>query len=225
VNGNFPANTDLPTIQGVLTLHDSTNGRVLAIMDSMEITTRRTAAASAVAAKYLARADATSMIIIGFGNQGKSHLEAFSHIRDVTTYDVNEQPDAMPQADIIITCTPSREPILYKRDVQPGTFVAAVGTDSETKQEIAPDLLASAKVVADVLTQCRSIGDLHHAPDVAAHAELHEIIRGLTPGRTSPEEITVFDSTGTAIEDAAAASVVYTRAMERGIGMKVDLGA
>jgi len=225
INGNFPGNRDigLPTIQGVLTLHDAVNGRVLAIMDSMEVTTRRTAAASAVAAKYLARPDSKTMILIGFGNQGKAHVEAFSHIRNVIHYDVGERPDILPPADIIITCTTSTTPVLLKRDVRPGTFVAAVGTDAEHKQEIAPDLLASSTVVADVLTQCRAIGDLHHAPDVDVHAELHEVIKGLKPGRSSPDEITIFDSTGTALEDVAAASLLLTRASVRGIGLRIAL--
>lgn len=223
VNGNFPGNKDLPTIQGVLSLHDATNGRVLAIMDSMEITTRRTAAASVVAAKYLARSDAKTMIIIGFGNQGRAHAEAFK--RDFVAYDIGERPDILPPADIIVTCTTSRTPVLHRRDVRPGTFIAAVGADSDTKHEIAPDLLAGSKVVADVVSQCKAIGDLHHAPDIKPYAELREVVTGSKPGRTSPDEITIFDSTGTALEDVAAAAIVYERAMERSLGLDISLGS
>src|SRR5262249_4175609 len=108
--------------------------------------------------------------------------------------------------------------------VAPGTFVAGVGADNEDKQELDPRLLASSKVVADVLEQCAEIGDLHHA--IAAglmqrgdvHAELAEVVAGKKAGRTSQEEITIFDSTGTALQDVAAAAVVYERARngERG---------
>jgi ornithine cyclodeaminase/alanine dehydrogenase-like protein (mu-crystallin family) len=221
INANFPDST--PRIQGVLALFDSTNGNVLALMDSMEITTIRTAAATAVAAKYLARRDSRSLTIVGFGTQGKSHLAALSRIfqfDDVHTCDLNE---AYKSADIVVTCTPSTRPILFPGHVMPGTFIAAVGADNEHKQEISPDLLASSVVVADVLEQCATIGDVHHAIDAGSmtrsdvHAELGEIIRGTKPGRTSEDQIIVFDSTGTALEDVAAASIVYERAVARGI--------
>jgi ornithine cyclodeaminase/alanine dehydrogenase-like protein (mu-crystallin family) len=108
----------------------------------------------------------------------------------------------------------------------PGTFVAAVGADNETKQELDPQLLASNKVVADILDQCAQIGDLHHAivqgvmtpGDV--HAELGEVVAGRKPGRTCEKEITIFDSTGTAPQDVAAAAVVYERATESGHGAR-----
>jgi ornithine cyclodeaminase/alanine dehydrogenase-like protein (mu-crystallin family) len=106
-----------------------------------------------------------------------------------------------------------------------------VGADSEEKRELDPALLARATVVVDVLEQCAAIGDLHHALDAGAlarsdvHAELGEIVCGRKPGRTREEEITVFDSTGTALQDVAAAALVYERALERGGGLRVELGA
>jgi ornithine cyclodeaminase/alanine dehydrogenase-like protein (mu-crystallin family) len=104
--------------------------------------------------------------------------------------------------------------------------VAAVGADNEEKQELDPQLLASSKVVADITEQCAEIGDLHHA--IAAglmgiadvHAELGELVAGRKPGRTSPEEITIFDSTGTALQDVAAAAMVYERATKSGQGAR-----
>jgi len=131
----------------------------------------------------------------------------------------------------VITCTPSREAFLNRDDISPGTFVAAVGADSDTKQEISPELLASSKVVVDVLEQCELIGDLHHA--IAAkvmrredvYADLRQIVSGEREGRTAPDEIIVFDSTGTALEDVAAAAVVYERAIARKMGIEVSLGA
>jgi len=221
INANFP--DSIPRIQGVLALFDSTNGKLLAVMDSIEITTIRTAAASAVAAKYLARKNSRSLTIVGYGNQGRSHVEALSrvfHFDDIYTCDLNEP---YRSSDIVVTCTPSRKPILQRRDVAPGTFIAAVGADNEHKQEISTDLLASSMVVADVLEQCATIGDLHHAIDAGVmtrndvHAELGEIVKGLKPGRTSDDQIIVFDSTGTALEDVAAASIVYERALAKGI--------
>ena len=260
INGNFPQNParhGLPTIQGVLSLHDARDGRLLALMDSMEITTIRTAAASAVAAKYLARSDSRVMMIVGCGIQGKSQLRAMSRVRalervyacdvdtglaaefaremsdahGITVECVPHFRDSIRDCDIIVTCTPAREAFIRRADVSAGTFIAAVGADNEHKQEIAPDVLASSTVVADVLDQCALIGDLHHAfasgvmrrEDV--HAELADVVCAKKPGRTTREEITVFDSTGTALEDVAAAAVVYERAVSTGVGMEVALGA
>jgi ornithine cyclodeaminase/alanine dehydrogenase-like protein (mu-crystallin family) len=121
-----------------------------------------------------------------------------------------------------------REPFLGPEDVAPGTFLAAVGSDSADKQEIDPAILAAAKVVADSLEQCAEIGEIHHAlasgtierSDV--YAELSEIAAGRKPGRVMPEEVTVFDSTGTALQDVAAAAAVYEKAMDAGRGLLLD---
>jgi ornithine cyclodeaminase/alanine dehydrogenase-like protein (mu-crystallin family) len=113
--------------------------------------------------------------------------------------------------------------------VRAGTFVAAIGADNPLKQELDTGLLASNKVVVDVLEQCAAIGDLHHAivagvmgkSDV--YAELGAIVAGRTPGRTSAEEIIIFDSTGTALQDTAAASIVYEKALSSGKGAWLNL--
>ena len=260
INANFPDNRarhGLPTIQGVISLHDAGDGRLLALLDSIEITTIRTAAASAVAATYLARSDSRIVMIIGCGNQGRSHLLALSKVCAVEkmfAYDtdssrahdlasemaasfgmtveaVDDYHARTHECDIIVTCTPSRESLLGLSDISPGTFIAAVGADSENKHEIGVDLLAASTVVADVLDQCATIGDLHHA--IAAgvmrpedvHAELSDLVCGMRPGRSTREEITIFDSTGTALEDVAAASIVYERALSRGGAFEVSLGA
>ncbi len=258
-NGNFPGNraaNGLPTIQGVISLHDATDGRVLAIMDSMEVTTIRTAAASAVAAKFLARDNARTVLMIGCGNQGRSQLRALLRVREieqVIAFDMNrslaesyavdmsaetgmlvevcdDYRSKTRDADIIITSTTSTVALLHNSDVSPGTFIAAVGADSDTKQEIAPELLASATLVVDVLEQCATFGDLHHAITAGVmtrddvYADLAEIVSGAKAGRRSPEEIIVFDSTGTALEDVAAAALVYERAVAAGHGLEIDLG-
>ena len=259
VNANFPGNParhGLPTIQGVVSLHDAVNGRLLALLDSMEITLIRTAAATAVAARHLAREDAGVVTIAGCGTQGRSQLLALTRVRPIArafAWDVDpaaaeryaaemtetleidvavahDLRDAAVASDVVITCTPSRSPLLGRDDVAPGCFVAAVGADSEQKQEIAPELMARATVVVDVLEQCARIGDLHHALAAGmmqrgdVHAELAQVVAGRRPGRRSREEVTIFDSTGTALEDVAAASLVYDRACAARRGHAIRLG-
>ena len=134
-------------------------------------------------------------------------------------------------SDICVTCTPARRWILGREHVRPGTFVAGVGADSDDKQELEPALRAGATVVADLLEQCLVTGDLHHAVAAAAlkpsdvHGELADLVTGARPGRTRADEITVFDSTGTALQDVAAAAAVYDRAVTAGGGMRADFAA
>jgi alanine dehydrogenase len=258
-NANFPGNPTrhgLPTIQGVIVLADAERGTPLALMDSMEITTLRTGAATAVAAKYLARADVRTATIVGCGTQGRVQLRAVRAVRAVervyacdrdaaaaerfaremaaelgldvrATADLTEGAHA---SDVIVTCTPSREPILGLGDVRPGTFIAAVGADSPDKQEITPALMASSRIVVDVLEQAATMGDLHHALAAGVltrsdvHAELGDVVAGRKPGRCSSEETIVFDSTGMALQDVAAAVAVYERAVLAGRGLAVTLG-
>jgi alanine dehydrogenase len=132
--------------------------------------------------------------------------------------------DAARSSDVIVTCTSSRQPYLSPEDVSPGAFIAAVGADSHDKQELDSRLLVSNKIVVDRLEQCATIGELHHGlrqglvnrADV--YAELGEIVAGRKPGRASREEIIIFDSTGTALQDVAAAAVVYEKAIGAGVG-------
>ena len=259
-NANFagnPARLGMPAIQGVIVLCDGDNGAPLAVLDSAEITILRTGAATAVAAKHLAREDARVATICGCGNQGRAQLRALTRVRAldrVFAFDadaaaaaafaaemalacgiaveaVADLATAVRASDICVTCTPSRRYILHAEDVRPGTFVAGVGADSETKWEIDPRLFARARVVVDSLDQCAVIGDLHHALEAGAitrdavHAELVDLIAGRVAGRATPEEITLFDSTGVALEDVGAALVVYQRALERGAGLRLDFSS
>lgn len=258
-NANFPGNParGLPTIQGVILLFDADSGQVLAVMDSIEITILRTGAATAVAAKYLARKDSRVATICGCGIQGRVQLRAIRHacpIEKAFAWDINQEaaerfaremarergltitavsdPAAgLEKSDVCVTCTPAKKFFIHAKDVPPGMFIAAVGADNEDKQELDPALLtAKNKVVVDVLQQCASIGDLHHAIAAgtvtasAVHAELGEIVCGKKPGRTSTGEITIFDSTGMALQDVASAAMVYEQAVKAGKGMKVNLG-
>ncbi len=256
LNANFPQNPQqrgLPTIQGVVLLSDAASGSPLAVMDSIEITILRTGAATAVAAKYLARTDSKTATICGCGNQGRVQLRSLARVlplRQALAWDTGREraqqfatemtselglavsatqdlADAVRQSDVCVTCTPSRKWFLAREYVAPGTFVAAVGADNEDKQELEPRLLVGNKVVADVLEQCATIGDLHHALAAgllargAVHAELGEVVAGTKPGRTSSDEVTIFDSTGMALQDVAAAVVVYQRALAEGAGKTI----
>jgi ornithine cyclodeaminase/alanine dehydrogenase-like protein (mu-crystallin family) len=243
-NANFPENGPRfgqPTIQGLIILCDAESGSVLAVMDSIEITTLRTGAATAIATTHLARPDSRVALICGCGNQGRVQLRALasvvpieralafdSNTRSTATFasemgkelgipiePVTDLHTALGACDVCATCTPSRRPFVSADDVRPGTFIAAVGADSHDKQELHPNLLKISTVVVDLSEQCAQIGELHHAIEEKVigpehvHAELGQLVTGQRPGRTSRDEITIFDSTGTAIQDVAAAIAVY----------------
>jgi alanine dehydrogenase len=258
LNGNFPGNPEtrgLPTIQGAILLCDGETGALLAVMDSIEITLRRTAAASALAARFLARPESATVLICGCGEQGRAQLaalravlplrRAFAWDRDAgrarafagnvseSDFAVEPVPDlaAARECDVIAACTTSRTPYLAAASVGPGTFVAAIGADSPEKNEIEPALMAKALVVADVLDQCAVMGDLRHALAAGAmtrgevHAELGDLVTGRKHGRNSDEQVTLFDSTGTALQDVAAAAFVYERARPAHGLLSVAMGA
>ena len=250
VNSNYPGNParGLPTIQGAVLLCDASNGKLLAILDSGEITAKRTAAATALATRYLARRDAATVAICGCGGQGRAQLAAIAGTRKlqrVLAWDadaakarrfaremsdalalevihVHELREATLASGIVVTATTSHAPFLTADCVRAGTFVAAIGADNPHKSELHPDLFAPAKVVVDSLEQASVMGDLHHAIAAgkatrdAVHAELAELVAGRKPGRTSGAEITIFDSTGLAIQDVASAAMAYTRFREAG---------
>jgi alanine dehydrogenase len=243
INANFPENPrrhGLPTIQGLIALFDLERGTPLAILDSGWITTMRTAAATAVAAKHLAREGASRVAIIGWGTQGRATADALRlvrPVRDVRVYDSDPQlstcpslDEAVRDADILVTCTPSKKPFLEERHLHPGLFIAAVGADNPEKQELAPGVMRRCRVVADVLEQAATMGDLHHA--IAAgvmtredvHGELGDVIAGRVAGRTSDEELFVFDSTGTALQDVVVAEAAYRAARNANLGREVEFG-
>lgn len=257
-NANFPQNSqryDLPTIQGTILLADADNGYPLAIMDSIEVTIRRTGAATAVAANYLAKKDSQIITICGCGSQGRNHLQSLLRVRPLRqafVYDIDERqsrlfteefsgtlavepvvkenlPASIRKSDICVTCTTSKQFFVRHEDVLPGTFVAAVGADNEEKQEIDPQLFVANKVVADMADQSATIGDAHHAITLGLinksgiHAELGEIVAGKKAGRTSDDEIIIFDSTGMALQDVAASALVYEKAVALGTGTMLNL--
>lgn len=257
-NANFPDNPrrfGLPTIQGTVVLADAVNGTPLAVMDSASITTLRTGAATAVAARHLARRDARTATVVGCGVQGEIQLAAIAAVlplRRAFLVDADharaehaaaraaaglglhveaakELGPALRASDVCVTCTPARRVLVAAADVAPGTFIAAVGADSQGKQELEPALVAGATLVVDVLEQCAEIGELQHAlaaglmTRAEVHAELADVVVGRRPGRTRPDEITIFDSTGTALQDVAAAVAVYEQARATGRGVEFAL--
>lgn len=257
-NANFPHNRamrGLPTIQGAILLLDGASGTPLALIDSIEVTIKRTGAATAVAARFLARPDSRTATICGCGAQGRVQLEALRHyfdIRRVFVFDSDpaaaanfaaevtaehaldvEVPvrlrSATLESDIIATCTTANASFLGIVDVRPGTFIAAIGADNPEKSEIDPELMSHARVVTDIRAQCAVMGDLHHAmlagamTEADVHAELGEIVAGRRPGRTSPEEITIFDGSGVGIQDVAAAARAYELARDRHVGARFAL--
>ncbi|HZZ15020.1 MAG TPA: ornithine cyclodeaminase family protein [Candidatus Sulfotelmatobacter sp.] len=256
VNGGFFHNAErfsMPNIQGLIVLFDGENGYPLAVMDSRVITSNRTGAATAVAAKYLAKPESKTATIFGSGVQARIQLralvsvlpiktvyvvgrnqsklqdfqQAMSKQLDLSVELVEEAAAAVRNSDVCVTCTPSRRAILHAQDVAPGTFIAAVGADSPDKQELEPELLRRNKVVVDLVDQCAHVGELHHALNQGmslndVHAELGEIILGKKPGRQSQDEIIVFDSTGTSLQDVASAAAVYEKAVESGVGKDFD---
>jgi alanine dehydrogenase len=257
-NANFPDNPrrfGLPTIRGTVVLADAETGELLAMMDSASVTALRTGAATAVAAKYLARTDSRSATVVGCGAQGAIQLAAIAAacpLEQAWVLDTDQARaqefaaraeadlgirvsvapdlhDALRESDVCVTCTPSRRPLVFRDHIVPGTFIAAVGADSQGKQELEPALVASSTLVVDVLEQCAEIGELQHAlaaglmTRAGVHAELSDVVTGRRPGRTRYDEITVFDSSGTALQDVAAAVVVYDKALASGCGTEVTL--
>jgi ornithine cyclodeaminase/alanine dehydrogenase len=245
----------LPSIIGAILLFSGDMAYPLAIMDSVAITARRTGATGALAAKYLSRKDSETVLICGAGTQGCYQLEALMEVRPIKKayvwsrsstksqefveknacrlgleIIVVETPSEVSKSvDIIITATPSKNPLIKKEDVSAGTFIAAIGADSAHKQEIDPCLLASSKVVTDITDQCLNVGELHHAIDGGymtadeIYGSIGEIVVKKKAGRENQDEIIIFDSTGTAIQDSACAVTCYMKALESGLGTVLKL--
>ena len=257
-NVNLPGNLEprgRPTSQGALILFDGNDGRPLAVMDSIALTSVRTGATAAIAASHLAMDDAGTITIIGCGEQGEAQLRAMSLVRTlrfvwaidiekdkaerfatrfsdelgVPVEQTNDLDAALAASDICVTCTTSSQPVVLSSHLHPGLFVAAVGADNPGKHEIHADALAQSRVVVDSLSACAAGGDLHHAiaagamTEAGVYGELSAIVAGQLPGRTSRDQVFVFDSTGTALQDVAAAILVYRRALSNSVGFRAML--
>ena len=242
---------DLPTVMGTMIYSDPENAFPLAIMDGTELTTRRTGAAAAVATDYLAVEDATSLGIIGAGVQAYTQLEAIAEVRPIETVVISDVDEARVSAfvdafddrfavrggstaeaagcDVLSTVTPVREPIVSLADLGDHTHVNAMGADAEGKQELESAILQEAKLVIDDYDQCTHSGEVNVPwsegllDDGDIYGEIGEIVVGDKPGRTPEDGVSVFDSTGLAIQDVATAHVVYEHADENDNGTPFDL--
>jgi ornithine cyclodeaminase/alanine dehydrogenase-like protein (mu-crystallin family) len=244
----FPQNhvRGLPSHQGLIALFDENTGGPLAVMDGVAITAIRTGASAAVAAKWLARPEAATLAIIGAGVQGRSHLAAFPHVRAFREIRVasrsaekaaalaGENPiaravgtfeQAVRGADVVCCCTDAREPVMKYEWLGPGAHVSSVGGT------FGPEV--DAQTIGAGMLFVESRDSVLQPPPAGAHelqglrpeavTEIGEVISGAKPGRTAPEQVTVYKSTGHAVEDAAAVRLVYERAVAEGAGTRVPL--
>ncbi|MDK4737044.1 iminosuccinate reductase BhcD [Rhizobium sp. CNPSo 3490] len=251
--GFWPNNADkgLTNHQSTVFLFDPKTGRCRAVVGGNLLTALRTAAASAVSIKHLARRDAKVLGMVGAGHQASFQLRAAVQQRQFEKVVAwNYHPEMLPklaavaeelavpfeavdldrlgdEADVIITITSSFQPILKASQIRPGTHLACMGTDTKGKQEVDPALVAAATLFTDEIAQAISIGECQHAVAQGMIApidlvEIGAVINGQKPGRTSPEEITLFDGTGVGLQDLAVAQAAVELALARGIAVEVD---
>jgi ectoine utilization protein EutC len=253
------ANPDrgLPTGSGIVLVFDAVTGFPRAVLfDNGYLTDLRTGAAGALAADLLAKRHVERLGIVGVGTQARFQLDAILRVRTperviafgrseakasrfaedmekrhgIRVVPATTVEQAVRGSDVVVTVTPSREPLVHAEWILPGTHITAVGADGPTKQELDVRVLEKAdKVVADRLDQCVRLGEIHHAIEAGVlraadvYAELGEIAAGWKPGRTSDGEITVADLTGVGVQDAALAELVVDAAARHGAGRALEM--
>jgi len=249
VHPSNPEKFDLPTVLGTMIYSDPRNAYPLAVMDGTELTGRRTGAAAAVATDHLAVEDADSLGLVGAGAQSYTQLEAIATVRDISEVVVHDRSEAAVEhfvdafddgfdvrggtvseaghCDVLSTVTPVESPIVTPEDVGESTHINAIGADAPGKHELADALLKQATLVVDNYEQSTHSGEVN-VPWAAGtltesdiHGTLGEVVVGEKPAKR--EGITVFDSTGLAIQDVAGAHVAYENANESGEGEGFDL--
>ncbi len=238
--------------QSTVFLFDPDTGQLSALVGGNYLTAVRTAAASSVSIAHLARKDAKVLGMIGAGHQAAFQLRAAAEQRKfekVVAWNLHtemlatlgavaketglafesvEREEVGKQADVIITITSAHDPLLMRDWVKPGTHIACMGTDTKGKQEVDPALVATATMFTDEVAQSVSIGEAQHAVAGGLISEsditpIGAVINGRHPGRTSDDEITLFDGTGVGLQDLAVASVAAKVAAERGLAQQVSL--
>jgi len=244
-----PARHGLPTVRGTYILSDPATAEVLAVMDATWMTAARTGASAAVASKVLARPDSSSVGFVGSGAQARTILAALQVVFDRLEIVAADQNAAAAEqfaseihgrvgtleeaagCDIVCTATPSRSPIVDRAWIRPGTHINAMGADAHGKQELDPQILVDGIVVVDDIAQAQGSGEVNVPLRTGRlaiddlQASLGEVVAGLKTGRSHDQEITIFDSTGLAIQDVALARVVYQAAREQGVGQSIDFFA
>jgi alanine dehydrogenase len=235
---SFPGNPaqGLPTVTGLVLLSDASNGMPVAVLDAGAVTALRTGAAAVLAAETLGRPDARTAAVIGAGVNGEAVARTFiARGREVQLWDVDgerartvaegigaevaDSREAALAADLLVTVTPGREIVLGAGSLQPGRHVSLMGADGPGKAEIAVEELARVRVFCDDWEQASHNGDLVHAVEAGVLGrddvtQLGDVLVGAAEGRRSGEDVTVFDSTGLAIQDLAIALAAMERADE-----------
>jgi alanine dehydrogenase, Archaeoglobus fulgidus type len=254
VHPDNPRKHSLPTVMAMIELVDPKTGFPVSVMDGTWITDMRTGAAAGVATKYLARDNSEVLGLVGAGVQAATGLEAIMEVMDIKevkvscrtceTRDLFAQrasekygipvksvdtiKEAVQNADILLTTTPAREPVVKSKWISPGTHINAMGADAPGKQELDSHILQKSKIIIDCWDQASHSGEINipvqegivRQRDI--HGKIGDVIVGSIPGRTSDEEITVFDSTGLAVQDIVTAWNVYEKALQKGVGQRMN---
>ncbi|TKY83864.1 ornithine cyclodeaminase family protein [Pectobacterium polonicum] len=219
-----PAN-GLPRHNSLILLFDQQIGKMTAAIEAGKVNAFRTAAADAVAADLLARPDAAVLTVFGTGHQARYECAALARIRPIRTVlivgrdnsksaemaqelkaigldaQVSDAESACRAADIIVTATPSRMPLFNAEWIKAGTHVVSMGSDAVGKQELPPELFIAGRLFCDLPSQSRTIGEFQHAPGHVALTAIGDVISENTAGRQTPDDITIFDSSGLSIQD------------------------
>jgi alanine dehydrogenase len=247
-----PSRLGLPNGMGTVLLFDGASGALLCVMDGSLLTGFRTGAAGAISVKAMARDDARVLAMIGTGTQARMQVRAIREVMKIDRIHAwGRTPEglvvfksymeaefglpviaadspqaAVAQADVVITTTRASGVVLHAGWLRPGTHVVAVGADQIGKQELDPEIFRHARVIADSRAQCLEKGEVQHALRAhiveGIHAELGEVLLGRAPGRETRDQITVFDSTGMAVQDTATAALILRGAEAGGIGTSFD---
>jgi alanine dehydrogenase len=258
VHPENPIKNGLPTVMAVITLIDPSTGAPIAIMGGTTITNMRTGAAGGIAAKYLARKSSKVVGLVGAGAQARTQLMALlqmsNELEEVRVWSRTEETKekfvaeirqayrdviriisassvgkAVEGADVIVTTTPSRAPLVRDDMVSVGTHITCIGADAVGKEELDPNILKRAKIVVDDWAQASHSGEINVPLSRGlitkenVWAEIGEIAAGLKPGRQRQDEITVFTSTGLAIQDAVTAKIAYSKAIAAKVGRFINL--
>jgi alanine dehydrogenase len=240
----------LKTVMAVIILNDAKTGLPLALMDGTYITGMRTGSASAVATKYLARKNAKTLGVVGAGYQSIFQIAAITKVRNIKEIFVNDIYDIyikrlaktlskerikikkatlkeVVQKDILVTVTPARGPVVKREWILPGTHINAIGADAAGKEELDSKILKDSKIIIDNWEQASHSGEInvpfakHLITKKDIYAELGEIVAGKKIGRKNESEITVFDSTGLAIQDLFVANLVFKKSKNLGKEIKI----